>query len=61
MEGLKKLRIPPGTQPGDVVKLSGLGVPDMKNPTVRGAHHFVVKVMIPKNVRFVTFQFINMS
>lgn len=50
VEGLKNLRIPPGTQPGDVVKLPRLGVPDMKNPSVRGTHHFVVKVLLPKSV-----------
>ncbi|CAM8934052.1 unnamed protein product [Rhodiola kirilowii] len=50
VEGLRDIHIPPGTQPGDIVKLPNLGVPDMKKPSVRGAHHFVVKVLVPKNI-----------
>ena len=48
------LRIPPGTQPGDTVKLYRKGVPDTDRPSVRGDHCFEVKVLIPKNLRFVS-------
>lgn len=51
------LRIPPGTQPGDTVKLYRKGVPDTDRPSVRGDHCFVVKVLIPKNLRFVSNHF----
>jgi len=50
VEGFKDLRIPSGTQPGDYLKLSQLGVPDIGRPNVRGDHYFVIKVKIPKNI-----------
>ncbi|CAF1933503.1 unnamed protein product [Brassica napus] len=50
VEGTMNLRIPPGTQPGDTVKLYRKGVPDTDRPSVRGDHCFEVKVLIPKNL-----------
>ncbi|KAB5524286.1 hypothetical protein DKX38_022035 [Salix brachista] len=50
VEGLKDLQIPSGIQPGDAVKLSRLGVPDINKPSVRGDHHFIVNILIPKNI-----------
>ncbi|CAN6295957.1 unnamed protein product [Urochloa humidicola] len=50
IEGFKDLHIPSGTQPGENLKLSQLGVPDIKRPNVRGDHYFVIKVKIPKNI-----------
>ncbi|CAN8258963.1 unnamed protein product [Cochlearia groenlandica] len=50
VEGTVDLRIPPGTQPGDTVKLHRKGVPDTDRPSVRGDHCFVVKVLIPKKL-----------
>lgn len=50
IEGLKDLHIPPGTQPGENLKFSQLGVPDIKKPNVRGDHYFMIKVKIPKNI-----------
>ncbi|XP_027359060.1 uncharacterized protein LOC113867785 isoform X2 [Abrus precatorius] len=50
VEGLRDLQIPPGIQPGDSVKLSRLGVPDMNKPSVRGDHYFIVNVLIPKHL-----------
>lgn len=50
VEGLKDLQIPSGIQPGDVVKLSCLGVPDINKPSVRGDHHFIVNILIPKDI-----------
>ncbi|KDP21740.1 hypothetical protein JCGZ_03276 [Jatropha curcas] len=48
--GLKDLQIPAGIQPGDTVKLSQMGVPDINKPFVRGDHHFIVNVLIPKDI-----------
>lgn len=56
MEGMKELEIPSGIQPGETVKLSRMGVPNMRKPSVRGDHHFVVNVLIPKRIRL---QFLN--
>ncbi|XVE63936.1 hypothetical protein DITRI_Ditri07aG0060700 [Diplodiscus trichospermus] len=50
VEGIKDLQIPYGIQPGDKVKLSCLGIPDIKKPSVRGDHHFIVNVLIPKDI-----------
>lgn len=50
IEGLKDLRIPSGIQPGDTVKISRMGVPDVNNPFVRGDHIFVVNILIPKDL-----------
>ncbi|ONL95206.1 Molecular chaperone Hsp40/DnaJ family protein [Zea mays] len=50
IEGLKDLHIPPGTQPGENLKFSQLGVPDIKKPNVRGDHYFMIKVKIPKSI-----------
>lgn len=50
VEGLKDLQIPSGIQPGDVVKLLRLGVPDINKPSVRGDHHFIVNILIPKDI-----------
>lgn len=55
MEGLKDLQIPPGIQPGQTVKMSRMGVPNIKKPSVRGDHHFIVNVLIPKDIRYVSF------
>ncbi|KAJ4828187.1 hypothetical protein Tsubulata_045117 [Turnera subulata] len=51
VEGLKDLEIPSGIQPGDAIKLSRMGVPDMNSPSRRGDHHFIVDVLIPKEIR----------
>ncbi|XP_054803592.1 uncharacterized protein LOC129306852 isoform X1 [Prosopis cineraria] len=50
VEGLRDLQIPSGIQPGDFVKLSRLGVPDMNKPSVRGDHYFIMNILIPKNI-----------
>ncbi|KAL9998277.1 putative chaperone DnaJ, HSP40/DnaJ peptide-binding protein [Helianthus debilis subsp. tardiflorus] len=50
-EGLKDLHVPSGVQPGETIKLSKMGVPDVNKPSVRGHHHFIVNVQIPKYIR----------
>ncbi|VFQ82400.1 unnamed protein product [Cuscuta campestris] len=50
VEGIKDLKIPPGCQPGDTLKIENMGVPNMSKPHERGDHHFFVNVRIPKNI-----------
>ncbi|EPS62778.1 hypothetical protein M569_12012, partial [Genlisea aurea] len=50
VEGMKDLQIPPGTQPGQKLKLPRLGVPNLKRPSSRGDHFFSVDVRIPKRI-----------
>jgi molecular chaperone DnaJ len=50
VEGNSELQVPPGTQPGDVIVLSKLGVPKLNKPSVRGDHLFTVKVTIPTRI-----------
>ncbi|KAJ1281500.1 hypothetical protein BS78_04G310700 [Paspalum vaginatum] len=50
VDGTSALRIPPGTQPGDVIVLAKQGVPSLNKPTIRGDHLFTVKVTIPKRI-----------
>ncbi|KAL2462346.1 Molecular chaperone Hsp40/DnaJ family protein [Abeliophyllum distichum] len=50
VDGLKDLKIPPGIQPGDILKFPHMGVPNINKPSVRGDHHFAVNVQIPKNI-----------
>ncbi|KZV46478.1 dnaJsubfamily A member 3, mitochondrial [Dorcoceras hygrometricum] len=48
--GTQDLRIPPGTQPGDRIKLPQLGVPNINRPSARGDHYFTVDIRIPKKI-----------
>ncbi|CAH9075866.1 unnamed protein product [Cuscuta epithymum] len=50
MDGIRDLKIPPGCQPGDTLKMENMGVPNMSRPHERGDHHFIVNVRIPKNI-----------
>ncbi|XP_066322827.1 uncharacterized protein [Miscanthus floridulus] len=50
VDGTSDLRIPPGTQPGDVIVLAKQGVPSLNKPSIRGDHLFTVKVAIPKRI-----------
>lgn len=45
-----KLKIPAGTQPGDKFKLSGLGMPFMKDPNKKGNFIVVADIEIPKSL-----------
>ncbi|KAF5187702.1 chaperone protein DnaJ [Thalictrum thalictroides] len=49
VEGLRDLYISPGIQPGDTIKLPSIGVPNINKPLIRGDHHFIVNVLIPKD------------
>jgi curved DNA-binding protein len=46
--GKVKLGIPPGTQPEQVFRLAGRGMPHLKTPTTRGDLYVKLKVQIPK-------------
>ncbi|KAF8014533.1 hypothetical protein BT93_H0371 [Corymbia citriodora subsp. variegata] len=48
--GPRELQIPSGIQPGETIKLPGMGVPDINRPTLRGDHQFIVNVLIPKDL-----------
>lgn len=50
VDGTSELRIPPGTQPGDVIVLAKQGVPSLNKPSIRGDHLFTVTVTIPKRI-----------
>lgn len=47
LEGEEILPIPEGTQPGDVFRLRGKGLPELQRPQTRGDQHVVVKVRTP--------------
>ncbi len=44
------LTIPPGTQPDQVFRLSGRGMPSLKNPEKKGNLYVKVKVSIPRHL-----------
>ncbi|PUZ78113.1 hypothetical protein GQ55_1G427300 [Panicum hallii var. hallii] len=50
VDGTSELRIPPGTQPSDVIVLAKQGVPSLNRPSIRGDHLFTVTVTIPKRI-----------
>ncbi|KAG2654735.1 chaperone protein DnaJ-like [Panicum virgatum] len=50
VDGTSELRIPPGTQPGDVIVLAKQGVPSLNKPSIRGDHLFTVTVTIPRRI-----------
>jgi curved DNA-binding protein len=50
MSGKVVLTIPPGTQPEQVFRLGGRGMPQVKNPQAKGDLYVRVKVKIPKQL-----------
>ncbi len=50
MEGKVKLNIPPGTQPDQVFRLAGRGMPHLKEPKQKGDLFVKIKVQIPKYI-----------
>lgn len=51
LDGRKKLSIPAGTQPGQALRLAGLGVPLLQNKDRRGDLLFDVCVELPKRLK----------
>jgi molecular chaperone DnaJ len=50
VDGEVTIKVPPGTQPGQVMRLKGNGAPRLGNPNQRGDHYVTVKVEIPKDL-----------
>jgi curved DNA-binding protein len=50
LSGNVVLKIPPGTQPGQTFRLSGKGMPNLKNPGSRGDLFVRVGVRLPRNL-----------
>jgi curved DNA-binding protein len=50
LAGRVLLTIPPGTQPEQVFRLAGRGMPQLKNEAVKGDLYVIVKVQIPKGL-----------
>jgi curved DNA-binding protein len=44
------LTIPPGTQPGQKFRLSGRGMPNLRNPQTRGDLYVTARVTIPRQL-----------
>ena len=50
LAGKLVMTIPPGTQPEQVFRLAGRGMPQLKSPGVKGDLYVLVKVQIPKGL-----------
>ena len=48
LSGNVKLKIPSGTQSGDVLRLKGKGMPDITRPSLVGSQHVRINVKVPK-------------
>lgn len=50
VDGEVTIKVPPGTQPGQVMRLKNNGAPRLGNPSVRGDHYVTMSVEIPKEI-----------
>lgn len=50
VDGEVTIKVPAGTQPGQVMRLKGNGAPKLGNPEVRGDHYVTMNVEIPKDL-----------
>jgi len=50
VDGEVTIKVPPGTQPGQVMRLKGNGAPRLGNPDSRGDHYVTMNVDIPKDL-----------
>jgi molecular chaperone DnaJ len=48
IDGHALVRIPPGTQSGQTLRLRGRGAPSLLNPELRGDQYVEVKIVVPK-------------
>jgi len=50
VDGDVTIKVPQGTQPGQVMRLKGNGAPKLGNPDQRGDHYVTMNVEIPKDI-----------
>ena len=50
VDGEVTIKVPPGTQPGQVMRLKGNGAPRLGNADSRGDHYVTMNVEIPKSI-----------
>lgn len=50
LKGRVKLNLPPETPNGKVFRLSGRGLPDFRNPNIRGDYFIKVDIKMPENL-----------
>ena len=50
VDGEVTIKVPPGTQPGQVMRLRGNGAPRLGNPDSRGDHYVTMNVEIPNEL-----------
>ncbi len=50
LDGNVVLTIPPGTQPGQSIRLGGRGMPNLRTPEKRGNLYARIKVQLPRNL-----------
>jgi molecular chaperone DnaJ len=50
VDGEVTIKIPAGSQPGQVMRLKGNGAPKLGNPSVRGDHYVTINIDIPKSL-----------
>ena len=50
IDGEQKYTVKPGTQPNTVITLRGVGVPNLRNPKVRGNQIVTLKVQMPTDL-----------
>ena len=48
LSGNVKLKIPSGSQSGDILRLKGKGMPDISRPSLIGSQHIRLNVKVPK-------------
>jgi DnaJ-class molecular chaperone len=48
IDGATMLRVPPGVQPGQTLRLRGKGAPSLRAPGARGDQYVEVKVVVPR-------------
>ncbi len=50
LDGPVPVKVPTATQPGEIIELAGLGMPQLRRPDRRGALRVVVNVVIPRRL-----------
>ena len=50
LDGAVAVKVPAATQPGEIIELEGLGMPQLRRPERRGALRVVINVVIPRRL-----------